>query len=152
MTKLTMEKMKHPFGQQLVLKIAGRTAKYQSDVDFDVSKISNLNIDDKNHVIYEVMDTVENGRKQFSHKKSKKFNKLIELWGKMKADYKNKDNYKSNSDCKQIFNKLIKMDYFHHVELIEDFIATNCFIPGIDECMKIQKDKKMNKFISVIIP
>ena len=39
------------------------------------------------------------------------------------------------------------MDYFHQVEFIEDFIATNCFIPGTDEGTKIKKDKKMNTFI-----
>ena len=50
-------------------------------------------------------------------------------------------------DCKQIFKELIKMDYFHHVELIEYFIATNCFFQGIDEGTKIQKDKKMITFI-----
>ena len=66
---------------------SSKDGKYQGDLDFDVSKISNLNVDVKNHVISEVMDTVENGRKWFTHKKSKKFNKLIEFWGEMKAGY-----------------------------------------------------------------
>ena len=65
----------------------------------------------------------------------------------MKEDYNNKNNYKSNSKCKQIFKELIKMDYFHHINFIEDIIATNCFFPVIDEGTKMQKDKKMNTFI-----
>ena len=110
-----MEKLKHPTGQQLVSKIDGRMENYQGHDEFDVSKICNLNVDVKNQVTSEVMGSVESGRKQFTHKKSKKFNKLIEFWGEMNADYNNKDNLKSNSECKQIFNDLIKMDYFHHV-------------------------------------
>ena len=57
------------------------------------------------------------------------------------------ENYKINSDCKQIFNKLIKMDYFHHVDYIQNFIATNCFIPGIDEGTKLKEEKNINTFI-----
>ena len=72
---------------------------YQGNDDLNVSKIINLNIDVTTQFISEVMDTVESGRKRFTHKKFKKFSKLIEFWGKMKADYKNKDNYKSNSEC-----------------------------------------------------
>ena len=78
--------MKYPIGQQSVLKISGRMENYQGHDDLDVSKIGNMNVDVKNHFIYEVMDPVESGRKQFTHKKSKKFNKLIEFWGEMKAD------------------------------------------------------------------
>ena len=79
MTNLTMYKLKPPIGQQLVFKISGRMAKYQGDLDFYVSKIRNLNVDVKNHVISEVMDPVESGGKRVTHKKSKKFNKLIEF-------------------------------------------------------------------------
>ena len=121
--------------------------KYHEYLDLNVPKIGNLNIDVKNHVISEVMDNVVSGRKQVSPKKSKKFNKLIEFWGKINSDYNKEDNFKSNSIRKKIFKKLIKMDYFHHVELIEDFIAKNIFSPGIDEGKKIKKNKKMNKFI-----
>ena len=73
------------------------------------------------------------------------FVEIMIIWGVIK----NKDNYKRNSECKQIFNKLIKMDYFHHVDYIEDFIATNCFIPGIDEGKRLKKYKNMNTFINL---
>ena len=65
----------------------------------------------------------------------------------MKADYNNKENFKSNSECKKIFNNLTKRDYSHHVDYIEDFIATNCYIQGIDEGAKLNKENNMNTFI-----
>ena len=96
---MAIEKLKPPIVQQLVLKIDGRMANYHWHDVLDVSKMSNLNVDVKNHVISEVMDTVEIGRKWVSHKKSKKFNELIEFWGKIKADYNSKDRNKSNREC-----------------------------------------------------
>ena len=59
----------------------------------------------------------------------------------------NEDSFKSNRECKEIFKELIKMDYFHHVEFLDYFKATHCFVPGIYEGTKIQKYKKMNTFI-----
>ena len=77
-----MEKLKNPIGQQLVMKIARRMANYKGCDDFNLSKIINLKVDVKNHVISEVMDPFESGRKRFTHKKYKKFKELIEFWEK----------------------------------------------------------------------
>ena len=63
MTKLTMEKLKHTIGQQVVLKIAGKMENHQGHDDLYVSKISNLKVDVKDHVISKVMDPVEIVRK-----------------------------------------------------------------------------------------
>ena len=63
MTKLTIEKLKHPISKQLVLKISGIKANDQGDADFEVSKISNLIIDVKNQVFSEVIEPVETRRK-----------------------------------------------------------------------------------------
>ena len=115
MSKLEINKLDH-IGKKLVGKIAQRMEKYQGDLDFDVSKIRNLNIDVKNQVLSEVIEPVEAGIKRVTHNNYKKFNELIEFWCKTKDDYNNKDNKKSNSECKQIFKELIKMDYFHHVD------------------------------------
>ena len=65
----------------------------------------------------------------------------------MKADYNNEDNFKINSECKQIFNKLIKTDYFHDVDYIEDFIAKNCYVQGTDDNSELKKSKNINTFI-----
>ena len=75
--------------------------KYQGDHDIDVSKIIHLNDDVKNNVISEVMDTVDSGRKRVSHKKLKKFNKLIEFWGEMRQT----TIMKSTSRATEIVNK-----------------------------------------------
>ena len=39
------------------------------------------------------------------------------------------------------------MDYFHHVDYIEDLIAKNYFVPCIDEEKKLKKEKNMNTLI-----
>ena len=64
-------------------------ANYQGVAKFEVLNIINLNIDVKNQVFSEVIEPVETGRKQFTQKKFKKFNELIEFWGKIKAHYNN---------------------------------------------------------------
>ena len=55
-------------------KFAERKVYYQGHVDFDVSKISNLNIDLKHQVISEVMNPVKSCRNHLTHNKSKKIN------------------------------------------------------------------------------
>ena len=62
MSELTIHKL-DGIGLKLVQKIAQWIEKYQGDLEFDVSKIINLNVDVKNHVMYEVMDNFESSRK-----------------------------------------------------------------------------------------
>ena len=62
MSELEIRKLEEK-GLTLVVKIAQWMENYQVDRDLDVSKIIHLNVDVKNHVISEVMETVETGIK-----------------------------------------------------------------------------------------